>query len=240
MILNVGINDLKYSSSSPFYSRWKDMLKRCYSEKYLKKNPSYTGCSVCEEWKYLSNFKEWMQTQDWENKHLDKDLLYPGNKIYSSDTCVFIPSSLNSFMTNTSKKNTSGYNGVTQEKRTLVWNSRIWKNGKGEHIGSYRSKEEAFYYYKIERNKEILKWINKIENFKIKNALQKHLYDIDDDTNNFKGPVTKGTARSKKCFVDGIIYNSAKEYSKKTGIKPTTVSYRMNSSSFPTWFYIEE
>jgi hypothetical protein len=239
MVFNVGINDLNYSSSSPFYSRWKDMLMRCYSEKYLKKTPSYIGCFVCEEWKYLSNFKCWMEIQDWKGNHLDKDLLYPGNKIYSPDTCIFIPPGLNSFMTNSSKKNTSGFNGVTKDNRYSTWNARIFKNGKAEHIGNYQSREEAFYYYKIERNKEILKWIKKINNAKIKNALKKHLYILDDNTSKFKGPLTRKTCSSKKCSVDEIIYNSAKECSRKTGIKPTTVCYRINSSSFPSWFYVE-
>ena len=74
----------------PFYRRWVHMLERCYSERYQEKKPTYIGCTVCEEWLRFSNFKSWMETQDWEGKHLDKDLLVEGNKIYSPDTCILV------------------------------------------------------------------------------------------------------------------------------------------------------
>lgn len=50
-----------------------------------------SGCSVCEEWLTFSNFKRWMEQQDYEGKALDKDLLVSQNKTYSSETCVFVP-----------------------------------------------------------------------------------------------------------------------------------------------------
>lgn len=82
----------------PFYERWASMLERCYSEKWKNKRPTYIGCSVVEEWKTLSNFKAWMEKQDWEGKHLDKDILIPGNKEYGPDTCVFVSNVVNSFV----------------------------------------------------------------------------------------------------------------------------------------------
>jgi len=236
MIYNIGIPDVDYPvAKCPFYNRWKDMLKRCYSQKYLKKQPSYLGSSVCEEWKYLSNFKRWMEIQDWEGKHLDKDLLYPGNKIYSPNTCIFISPSLNSFMTNSSLKNSSGFNGVRLEKRTMKWESKICKEYKTYHIGTYHSKEEAYYYYKVERNREVLKWIEKIEDNRIKKALEKHLYILNEDVSKFKGK----SNNSKKCSINGVIYNSLKECSKLIGVNRTTIGYRLNSSSFPNWIYVE-
>ena len=87
----------------PFYSRWMSMLRRCYSKAYQEKQPSYKGCSVCEEWLTFSNFKSWMETQDWEGKQLDKDLLVYKNKIYSPETCVFIDQRLNTFLVKSNK-----------------------------------------------------------------------------------------------------------------------------------------
>ena len=62
----------------PYYSRWESMLSRVYSKNYHLRRPTYKGCSVCEEWLLFSNFKKWVDEQpcgDWENRHLDKDLL---------------------------------------------------------------------------------------------------------------------------------------------------------------------
>lgn len=105
MIYGVGIVDLAYTKTKtvngqqtrcPFYKLWYSMLERCYSPYKLKRNPNYVGVTVCEEWLTFSNFKAWMETQDWEGNQLDKDLLcFDGAKIYSPSTCCFIPQWLN-------------------------------------------------------------------------------------------------------------------------------------------------
>jgi len=81
----------------PYYRVWAHMLQRCYSPKYQEKYPTYKGCSVSEEWITFSNFRAWMEEQDFVDKQLDKDLLFEGNKVYSAETCVFVTSIVNSF-----------------------------------------------------------------------------------------------------------------------------------------------
>jgi hypothetical protein len=113
LIIGVGINDADYVTrkiekvngkqttiwSCPYYNKWKDMIVRCYRKKAHNTRPRYAECTVCNEWLTFSNFKAWMETQDWQGKHLDKDLLSMGNKVYSPDFCVFIKPELNIFMT---------------------------------------------------------------------------------------------------------------------------------------------
>lgn len=81
----------------PYYRIWASMIDRCYSDKTQNKNPTYRGCSVSEEWLTFSVFKGWMEKQNWEGRHIDKDLLFEGNKIYSADTCVFVTQAVNNF-----------------------------------------------------------------------------------------------------------------------------------------------
>ena len=115
LVCGVGINDSDYATrkfetivvngkqkrkliwACPFYQTWKSMLERCYSTKYQDKYPTYKGCSVSKEWLTFSNFRAWMMTQDWQNNQLDKDLLFEGNKVYSSETCVFVSGIVNNF-----------------------------------------------------------------------------------------------------------------------------------------------
>ena len=112
LVFGFGVNDADYcvirketingkrklAWMCPYYSRWHSMIKRGCSEKFKRGQPSYTDCTVCEEWKYFSNFKKWMMTQDWEGKHLDKDFLVKGNRTYSPDTCIFIHPKVNTFV----------------------------------------------------------------------------------------------------------------------------------------------
>lgn len=83
----------------PFYVRWREMLARCYSEKFQQKHPSYIGCSIVDEWHLFSNFKSWMEGQPWQFNQIDKDVLCPGNKSYGPETCIFISQALNKFLT---------------------------------------------------------------------------------------------------------------------------------------------
>ena len=85
------------------YRVWSSMIGRCYGEVYNKRNPNYIGCEVCEEWRLYSNFKKWFDenyyTLEDEDVQLDKDLLCNKleltNKLYSPNTCLFLPKSIN-------------------------------------------------------------------------------------------------------------------------------------------------
>ena len=106
LICGVGVNNADYVTqpkidgkcvSCPIYQRWVSMIKRCYSIKSKLHRPTYIDCYVCDEWLVFSNFKAWMDKQDWQGKELDKDLLVSGNKVYSPDTCVFVDKNTNMF-----------------------------------------------------------------------------------------------------------------------------------------------
>ena len=121
-IYGVAVNDAKYMISTtskgkkvqcPFYVKWFSMLSRCYNEKTQEKQPCYVGCVVCDDWLIFSNFKSWMIKQDWEGMQLDKDLLIPGSKLYSPDTCLFIPQKINKLLTDRAGKRGFLPQGVT-------------------------------------------------------------------------------------------------------------------------------
>ena len=100
-IHGVGINDVpgsgKLAKQSPYrihyYTVWRDVFGRCYNPREQAKSPTYIGCTVDPRWHYLSNFKQWYDEQgDVTGKHLDKDIISPGNKVYGPDTCFFVSS----------------------------------------------------------------------------------------------------------------------------------------------------
>lgn len=84
------------------YRTWCNMIRRCVNSCY-DTDQTYIGCTVSDNFKHYSFFYEWCQTQvGFKNTdengrvwQLDKDLLIKGNKLYSEDTCVFVPQRIN-------------------------------------------------------------------------------------------------------------------------------------------------
>ena len=83
------------------YRLWKNMLKRCYSEEYHKRKPSYKGCLVANRWLNFQLFCTdllslvgyilWKQDDTKRNLYeLDKDIKVKGNKLYSKYTTQFV------------------------------------------------------------------------------------------------------------------------------------------------------
>ena len=182
-LCGMGVNDSDYvtqktvngkSVNCPFYRTWHNMMKRCYYEKYQEIQPTYKGCSVCEEWLTFSNFKEWMEEQDWEDKQLDKDLLVKGNKIYSPETCIFISKNLNSFTLDNESKRGEFPIGVTFNKKrgNFVARCRNPFNGVSEYLGAFDTPEEAHMAWKIRKHEHALTWSSKVKDPRLKQALQ--------------------------------------------------------------------
>jgi hypothetical protein len=182
-VYGVGINDATYKVHSheknqrfwtcPYYVTWRHMLERCYSEKKLKKHPSYKGAIVCNSWLSFSNFRSWMMQQQWMKKELDKDLLSGGKrgKLYSPETCVFVSGRVNSFLTDSKK--TRGHQPLGVCKRgnkyiALVCNPFTRRQ---EYLGVFTSPEIAQAFY-IARKKEFAKQLSEEEpDERVKQAL---------------------------------------------------------------------
>lgn len=144
LVCGIGYNDLKrFEGNSIFYKTWKSMLARCYSQTFRKNNPSYVGCSVFEEWLTFSNFKAWMQSQDWEGKQLDKDLLVPGNRVYSPETCIFISQQLNKFLNDCGSARGEYLIGVTFDKSKKKFKAQCGFKGKQIHLGYFDQQDKA-------------------------------------------------------------------------------------------------
>ena len=81
------------------YSVWNNMIERCYSGKYK----NYSDVEVCEQWKDYTKFKSWVKTTQRGNRFgwaIDKDLMNGEQRIYSPETCVFLPAEINFMLSN--------------------------------------------------------------------------------------------------------------------------------------------
>ena len=163
----------------PFYTKWANMLKRCYGKSSQYR--TYTDCTVSDEWLTFSNFRDWMSKQEWEGKHLDKDLILQGNKQYGKESCVFISQELNTFLQHGVKsKNNDLPTGVNRGKsKSETYTSRIGvgKSGIYKHLGTFLTIEDARKAYVNKRNSIIRGFIENESNPLIQGALRGILCD---------------------------------------------------------------
>ena len=155
-VCNIGFSDVDSHVSNQCKSVWRSMLTRCYSERELRRYPSYKGMLVCEKWMHLKNFAIWFENNYKKGFHLDKDILIKGNKIYSPETCCFVPTEINSLFTKTDSKRGDCPIGVI--KSGYKYSAHINNYGERVYLGTFDTPEEAFQAYKIA--KEL--WIKNI------------------------------------------------------------------------------
>ena len=138
------------------YQNWLNMLHRGYSQQYKEKHPTYKGITVCEEWLNFQNFAKWHEENYIDGWALDKDIICKDCKIYSPETCAFVPREINNIFTDK-------INGllVGIRKRNTIFTVRIKINGKEVHIGSYSTQEEAILNYCVVKEKTIKELANK-------------------------------------------------------------------------------
>ena len=165
LIHGVGINDLhgnikKNKVTKKAYDIWVSMLNRAYNKDFKSTNLAYTDVYVCDEWLYFSNFKKWFdENYRWDliqygiKLELDKDMICKDKKVYSPETCVFIPKKVNTFIQDKTNVNTSGYIGVHFHKHRNKYEVRIreFYTGKSKYLGLYDDPEIGYGVYKKEK-----------------------------------------------------------------------------------------
>lgn len=141
------------------YKMWQRMLERCYDEKYHKNKPTYKECTVCDEWLCLQNHGVWFDenyyTVSDQVMCLDKDILSKGNKIYSPETCVFIPNKINTLFIKCDSVRGEYPVGVCYSKKYKKYQSQLSENEKIIHLGLFDTPLQAFEAYKTEKEKHI-------------------------------------------------------------------------------------
>lgn len=157
----------------PSYASWKQMLTRCYSEAYKTKTPTYKSAIVCEEWKRFSQFKKWFDGNYVEGYVLDKDILIKGNKLYSPDTCCFVPQEINALLIKHDSKRGVYPIGVSKHGKKYCARINVFQKG-SVWLGSFNTPKEAFIAYKQAKESYIKDMAQKYFN---NNKITRRVYD---------------------------------------------------------------
>lgn len=185
LIFGFGINDADYPTQHtlngrrmpgcPFYQSWQNMLQRCYSEKRQARNPSYIGCHVDPVWHSFMGFRLWMERQQWIGMHLDKDLLFPGNKLYSPGTCIFITPQLNKFLCDAGAIRGDWPIGVCWAKREEKFLARCcdpFDGGKHKFLGYFDCPKMAHHAWRVAKHSHALRYADMQTDSRIAHALR--------------------------------------------------------------------
>jgi len=152
------IGEGKYCSSvdgvkSKVYDIWNKMIKRCYKKNGLTKDVTYLTCTVDEIWHNFQNYAKWYEENCKGDFHVDKDLLSASSKIYSPETCCFVPRHINNLLTK--RQNDRGNYPIGVTKKGNKFHARLNRVEERKFLGSFDSAEEAFYAYKIAKEEYI-------------------------------------------------------------------------------------
>ena len=191
-VCGVGVLGAKYPITidgvlTKEYELWQSMLRRCYSDNSKKKNPTYEGCKVSENFLHYEYFYEWCHNQIGFGEcgfQLDKDLLVKGNKVYSENTCVFIPKEINILLTKRTASRGEYLIGVSWSKTNKAFVAQVSKSkGKPEWLGFFKTELEAYNSYKTAKESFIKeqanKWKGRIDE-RAYNALMNYQVEITD------------------------------------------------------------
>ena len=182
-VFDADSSKLKDERTKKAYRDWNNMLQRCYGKSNFPSKPAYKECVVCEEWHSFLKFREWFDENYIEGYFLDKDVLIKGNKIYSPNTCSYIPSFINTLLLNC--RSARGKYPIGVQKQKYGFCVKLWKQGKPHYIGFYKNEEEAFLAYKKAKElyiKDVAQeYFNKGEiDKRVYNALMNYKVEITD------------------------------------------------------------
>ena len=154
-ICGVGINDADYATQPvidgvnficPAYSTWSGVMARTCNSKFIEKHPTYKDVSICKQWLIFSNFRKWFIENHISGYHLDKDILSSDKKIYSPETCLYIPSWLNGFIASSdNRKRKNSMIGTNWEERLMKYKAQCNnpKTKVSEYLGLYETEDAA-------------------------------------------------------------------------------------------------
>lgn len=169
----LGVGSYSVDKNKHEYILWNGLLKRVYDGK----RESYGKVKVCKRWHNFQNFAAWCETQPFFNAkddkgrsyQLDKDILSPkDNKVYSPDTCSFVPQEINKLVIQRDKSRGEYPVGVFYSKKANRYTAQ-YSVGKSTvtYIGNFMTPEEAFQAYKEAKELFIIEkaeeWRGRIE-----------------------------------------------------------------------------
>lgn len=190
MIYNFGINDVPgdaepTSIDHKAYSMWRGMIRRCYHGHDNIRNITYSSTTVCDDWKYYSNFKKWFLNNYKDGFQLDKDIIGGLSNEYSPDTCAFVPSIINSCIIDGNRGISTTPLGVSYVSKSDKYRPALSKFGKSvKNFGFTETPMESHHIWQKEKANylgELIKLHSNDLTLEVISGLQRRIDILNDD-----------------------------------------------------------
>lgn len=162
----IGVGKYKPKDNLKCYRTWENIIYRGDSKEYKSKYNTYENCIVCDEWHNYQNFADWFYKNYYEieeeRMEIDKDILIKNNKIYSPNTCIFVPRRINSLLIKNDK--TRGKYLIGVDFHNKKFRSRCMTLQGSIYLGHFDTELDAFTAYKNFKEKYIRQIANQYRN----------------------------------------------------------------------------
>jgi len=174
----------EFTSKDIWHNHWRAMVERV-NVKNDNFHRTYIDVTIYEEWYNYQNFAKWAKENYYEIENLrmelDKDILFKGNKIYSPDTCVFVPQLINALFVKADKSRGDLPIGVYWHERDQEYRAQcsyITETGKRKNkwLGGHNNPEDAYLAYKKFKEYHIKEIADRYKEY-IPEKLYKVLYE---------------------------------------------------------------
>lgn len=135
------------------YKAWAAMLARCYRE--TERLRSYRDCTVHAAWLNFQNFADWFEAVPNSRTPgfvLDKDLRIAGSRMYSPESCSFVPTCINTVIQQRRKANRLAVGVRTNNDK---YQAQISVHGKRHGLGTFDTVAEASLAYQVAKKEHL-------------------------------------------------------------------------------------
>jgi hypothetical protein len=146
------------------------MIERCcVGNIYGKFSDKYDDVTCCREWLCYKTFADWYKENTYdignERLHLDKDIKYKGNTIYSPYHCIFVPQIINEqFKEFSGKQKTIDTDLPYTIRRTKTNANRYEVSYRGKYLKTCDTVEECIDIYLAAKRNYIIELVDRYEN----------------------------------------------------------------------------
>lgn len=168
----IGEGDYNHKNNPIIWGFWHDLIARNYDPYFINKHLTYKDCFVENDLLCFQNFAHWFNENyyecDNEQMCIDKDILKKGNKIYSKETMIFVPQSINKLFIKQENKRGDLPIGVTWDENCRKFRASIrvkYKDEKNKQLTKrFNTVIEAFKWYKEQKEREIQRRADEYKN----------------------------------------------------------------------------